>query len=880
MALATGQRIGVYEVTGSLGAGGMGEVYRARDTRLGRDVALKILPDIFASDPERLARFEREAQVLAALNHPHIAAIYGLEESGGVRALVMELVDGETLAERVSARPLPVDEALTIARQIADALEAAHEQGVVHRDLKPANIKITSAGAVKVLDFGLAKLNDPNASSVSNVPNASMSPTLISPAATTVGVLLGTAAYMAPEQARGRPTDRRVDVWAFGCVLFEMLSGQQAFAGSDVTEVLATVLKSDPEWKALPSSTPARVRAVLERCLQKDPKLRFRDIGDVRLALDGAFETAAAMTPAVVPAVRRTVFWPVAVVASALLAAGTTWFLGRPSPVPVPVTRFALVLPTGDQLPFAAGTMVGVSPDGQTLAYRAARGGNIRLFVRRVDQAEAVLVGDPTPGEAPFFSPDGEWVAYFSGNALRKVSVRGGPAETIAPMTDNIRGGDWSPDGTIALAGAALATVPATGGTLTTLATAPTGRRFWYPQIIAGGRAILYTSSFPRPDAGDIEVFDVESKTSRKLLAGVASRLLPTGHLVFIRSGTLWGVKFDESSLQVQGTPVPIVEGVRVEGGGAVQYNVARDGTLMYIAGANSTTTQLLWIDRSGREAPVPVPPRAYFSVRLDPTSSQAALDVREQGTDGSDIWVLPLGRQTPTRVTFDPGDDSLPTWTPDGRLVYISTRGAMLALYSQAANGTGSATKITADPGGGLDQPSVSPDGKFVVARSNEDIIIASIDGKTVRKLIEGPFRERNPEISRDGRWIAYQSDESGVGEVYVRPFPDTDKGRWQVSEGGTRPVWAHNGKELFYLGPETMVMSVTFSVSGTAFVSSAPQPIVRLPQAPGAHRGFDVSGDDRRFLTIGGLNSGERAEINVVLNWFEELKKKVPVN
>jgi serine/threonine-protein kinase len=877
MTLAAGQRIGVYEVSGSLGAGGMGEVYRARDTRLGRDVALKILPELFASDPERLARFEREAQVLASLNHPHIAAIHGLEESGDVRALVMELVDGETLAERIEGRPLAVDETLAIARQIADALEAAHEQGIIHRDLKPANIKITTGGVVKVLDFGLAKLSDPNASRAAGT-NATMSPTLISPAVTTVGVLLGTAAYMAPEQARGRPTDRRVDVWAFGCVLFEMLSGKQAFPGSDVTEVLATVLKSEPEWSALPSSTPPRIRAVLERCLQKDPKLRIRDIGDVRLALDGAFETAAATVSQVAPAASRRSFWLVAVVVAALVAAGATWLLSRPSPVAPPLLRFALVLPTGDLLPFAAGTMVAVSPDGQTLAYRASRNGNIRLFVRRIDQVEATVVGDPVPGEAPFFSPDGEWLAYYAGNALRRVSVRGGPAETIAPVTDQGRGGDWAADGTIALAGATLSTVPATGGTLTVLAKAPTGRRFWYPQIVAGGRAILYTSSFPRPDAGDIEVFDVDSKTSRKLLAGVGGRVLPTGHLVFIRSGTLWAVKFDESSLQVQGTPVPVVEGVRVEGGGAIQYNVARDGTLMYIVGANSTATQLVWIDRTGREEAVAVPPRAYFSVRLDATSSQAAMEVREQGTEGSDIWVLPIGRQTPTRVTFDPADDSLPAWTPDGRLVYSSARETVLALYSQAGDGTGSAVKITPDPGGGLDQVTVTPDGRSVVARSGEDIIIASMDGKTVRKLIESPFRDRNPDISRDGRWIAYQSDESGVVEVYVRPFPETDKGKWQVSEGGSRPVWAHNGKELFYLGSDQTVMSVSFSVSGNAFIPSAPKPVVRLPQSPGAHRSFDVSADDQRFLTLSGLASSERAEINVVRNWFEELKKKVP--
>jgi eukaryotic-like serine/threonine-protein kinase len=886
MALTAGQRLGVYEVIGPIGAGGMGEVYRARDTRLGRDVALKVLPEMFAADPERLARFEREAQLLAALNHPHIAGIHGLEEGGAVRALVMELIEGDTLAERIAGTPMPLEEGLAIARQIAEALEAAHEQGIIHRDLKPANIKVTPAGVVKVLDFGLAKLNDPSASNDPNRPNSSMSPTVVSPAMTTVGVLLGTAAYMAPEQARGRPTDRRVDVWAFGCVLFEMLTGQHAFPGSDVTEVLATVLKTEPDWKALPSSTPPRIRSVLERCLQKDPKLRIRDIGDVRLAMEGAFETvAAAAVPASIPLPRRGWGWPVSVVAVALAAGLLTWFVSRPSIDPVTPTRFSLVLPDSDQLPFAAGTMVGVSPDGQTLAYRASRAGNMRLFVRRIDQFEAQAIGDAPPGEAPFFSPDGEWVAYFSNNALRKVSVRGGPPETIAPLTDNFRGGDWSPEGTIVLAGGALITLPATGGTPTTLATAPDGRRFWYPQIVAGGRAMLYTTSGPRPDAGDIEVLDVATKTSRKLLPGAAGRLLPTGHLVFIRSGTLWAVKFNESSLQLEGTPVPVVEGIRVEAGGAIQYTVGRDGTLIYIPGAPVSSSQLVWIDRAGTEAPVGVPPRAFFSVRLDSTSRLAALDVRDSGADGTDIWVLPLGRQTPTRVTFEAADDALPAWMPDGRVVFTSTRNGSAAIFAQAADGTGKAVQLAGASGaagaGGntLDQAAVSPDGKFLVARSNEDIVIASMDDKTVRKLIESPFRERNPEISRDGHWIAYQSDESGIAEVYVRPFPDVGKGKWQVSEkGGTRPVWAHNRKELFYAGPESTLMSAAFSVTGDAFVPSTATRLARLPLTPGAHRAFDVAADDQRFLTIKGEISNERAEIRVVQNWFEELKKRVP--
>ncbi len=880
MALTAGQRIGVYEVSGPLGAGGMGEVYRARDTRLGRDVALKILPAAFASDPERLARFEREAQVLAALNHPHIAAIHGFEESNQVRALVMELVEGETLAERIAGQPMSLDDALAIARQVADALEAAHNQGIVHRDLKPANIKTTPDGNAKVLDFGLAKLSDPNSSSAPNSPSASLSPTIISPAMTTVGVLLGTAAYMAPEQARGRATDRRVDVWAFGCVLFEMLTGQQAFPGSDVTEVLATVLKSEPDWKALPSTTPARVRSVLERCLQKDPKLRIRDVGDARLALDGAFETAAAPMPAVVaPPQGRRLLWPAAVVVVALAAAGLTWALCRPTVTPPVPTRFSLVLPTGDQLTFAVGTMVSVSPDGQTLAYRAARGGNIRLFVRRIDQLEAQMIGDQATNESPFFSPDSEWIAYTASGALKKVPARGGPSETIIQIPEAIRGGDWSTDGTIALAGNRLHTVPATGGTPTLLATAPEGRRFWYPQFIAGGRAILYTSSGPRPDSGDIEVMDVATKTSRKLLAGALSRLLPTGHLVFVRSGTLWAVKFDESTLQVQGTPVPMVEGIRVEGGGAVQYGVGADGTLMYIPGANSAASQLVWVDRAGRQTPLTVTPRTFYSVRLDPTAQMAALDLRDS-TDGADIWMLPLTRQTPTRVTIDPGEDSLPTWMADGRLAFTSNRDGAVSLFAQPFDGTGQVSKLIDDTKATVDQPAASPDGKFIVARSNDDIIIVSLADKTIRKLIESPFRDRNPEISRDGRWIAYQSDESGAPEIYVRPFPNVDApGKWLVSEGGgTRPVWAHNGKELFYLGPDSVLMSVRFEAANGAFRAAAPTRLGNMPTTPGAHRAFDVDKDDQRFLTFSGETSSERPEITVVQHWTEELKKKLP--
>jgi serine/threonine-protein kinase len=881
MSLTPGQRIGVYEVIGPLGAGGMGEVYRARDTRLNREVALKILPTMFAADPDRLARFEREAQLLASLNHPHIAAVHGLEESGAIRALVMELIEGDTLAERIAGQPLPIDEALAIARQIADALEAAHEQGIIHRDLKPANIKVTTSGAVKVLDFGLAKLNDPNAP---NVVPATMSPTVVSPAMTTVGVLLGTASYMAPEQARGRATDRRADIWAFGCVLFEMLSGQQAFAGSDVTEVLAAVLKSEPEWKALPVEVPPRVHAVLGRCLQKDSRLRFRDIGDVRLALDGAFETvAAAPVPTPMAPPRRSILWPVGLIAVALVASGLTWFISRPVVEPMTPTRFSLVLATGDRLPIATGTMVGISPDGKTLAYRAARDA-MRLFVRRIDQFEATAVGETSAGDAPFFSPDGRWIAYALGSTLKKVPVDGGPSETITTTPDAPRGGDWSPEGTIVVAGVSLVTVPAAGGSATELAKAPAGRRFWYPQFVSQGRAILVTTSPARADAGDIEVFDIASKTSRKLLAGANARLLPSGHMVFVRGGALWAVRFDEGSLQVQGSPVPIIEGIRVENGGAVNYAVARDGTLIYVPGSVNDALELVWVNRDGKEESLGIPRRSFSLARLDSTGRNVALEVRDED---SDVWVLSVGRKTPTKVTFDPADDTQPAWTPDGRLVYVSNRAGQsvngnpsFELFWQAADGTGAAQRIA--PESRVDQPSVTPDGQSIVARMTDDIVLVDLNGKGgVRKLIEGPFRERNPMVSRNGRWIAYQSDESGVPEVYVRPFPDVGKGKWQVSERGTRPLWAHNGKEIFYLASDQSLMSVSFTESGGAFVPTTPRKILTMPSGVvgGAARAFDVAPDDQRFITLKGENAGARAEIRVVQHWIEELKQKLPI-
>jgi serine/threonine-protein kinase len=898
MTMSSGTRIGAYEVIESLGAGGMGEVYSARDTRLDRIVAIKILPDAFAHDPDRLARFEREAKMLAALNHPNIASIYGVEEGAGRHALVLELVDGPTLAERIAQGPIPIDEALAIAGQIIDALEAAHEAGVIHRDLKPGNIKVRPDGAVKVLDFGLAKLGADAASSTSILGGMSLSPTISTPAMTGFGIILGTAVYMSPEQARGKAVDKRADIWSFGCVLYEMLTSRRAFDGEDVTETVGAVIHKEPAWNLLPPTTPAAVRVALQRCLEKNPKQRIRDVGDVRLALRGAFDAPAATAPNAQPAVAPKPLWRRALpVGAAAIIAGVVaglgaWVVATRNERPPAPSRFTLTLPPSDQLPAAAGTLVGISHDGRTLLYRARRSGTFGLYRRALDQFDAVAIGDAGVSEAPFFSPDDQWVGFVVAGTLKKVPVVGGPSQTVSTFPSTVRGASWGADGTIVVGARAngLMQVSAAGGIPTPLGRKPDqGREYWYPQILPGGRAVLFTSSVSTVDSGQIEVLRLDTGEQRTLLPGAAGRLLPTGHLVFLRGGALWAVRFDLDRLDVVGTPALVAEGVRVEVGGAVQYATSDDGTLVYVAGTGVIvpTANLAWVDRSGREELVKAPARGYYAPRVSPDGTRAAIDVRDQDND---IWIWDFGRQTLTRLTFDPGNDQYPLWTADGqRVAFSSTREQTLSPFWQAADGTGVPQRLatTATP---LDQSSLSPDGKRMVLRNltpgnGEDIVMLSMEGERhIEPLIHSPFRERNAEISPDGRWIAYQSNESGVDQVYVRPFPAVDSGRWQVStNGGQKPFWARNGRELFYIANDGSLMSVPIQ-AGTVFNFGNPARLFDASPYIGnglVGRTLDVSPDGRRFLMIKSLKQEETtAQINVVLNWTEELKQKVPVN
>jgi eukaryotic-like serine/threonine-protein kinase len=903
MPIPAGTRIGAYEVIESLGAGGMGEVYRARDSRLDRDVAIKILPEAFAHDADRLARFEREAKTLAALNHPHIAAIYGVEEGGGVRGLVLELVDGPTLAGRIAQGAIPIDEALPIALQIIDALEAAHETGIIHRDLKPANIKVRPDGTVKVLDFGLAKLASDTTGATSILGALSLSPTISTPAMTGIGFILGTAAYMAPEQARGRAVDKRVDIWAFGCVLFEMLTGRRPFDGEDVTETVGAVIHKEPAWNLLSPETPPALLLTLQRCLEKNPKRRIRDIGDARLALSGAFQLPAAA--AVQSAIAKGPLWrravPVAIGAIVCVIAGAvaavTILRNLPTLSPSP-KRLTIQLPGSDQLPLTAGSLLGMSRDGTMMTYRAVRAGASRLYLRRMNQLDAQAIGDAAANGSSFFSPDGAWIGYGVGNVLKKVPVVGGPSQTIGNFPTNPRGATWGTDNQIIVGArqSGLMRISAAGGTPMQITKPMPGRDYWYPQLLSGGRAVLFTAATTQaPDSGDIAILDLQSGEERILIAGVDGHVLSTGHLVFVRGGSLWAVPFDINRLEVRGTPVPVVEGIRVETGGAVQYVVGDDGTLAYVPGVvgAGAASRLVWVDRTGREEPIKAPDRNYGYPRLSPDGTRLAIDVRE---DQNDLWVWEFARGTLTRLTFDRGGDTYPRWTGDGkRVVYSSAASdgetnapATFVPFTQPADGTGNRERL-ATFRAHLDQSALSPDGKWLVMRTvssgtQEDIMLVSLDNdRQVQPLIHTPFRERNAEISPDGRWIAYQSNESGADQVYVRPFPAVDGGKWQVSAaGGGKPLWARNGREIFYVASDNALMTVPVQPAATFTFGNA----TRLLDTTGYSntglqgRSFDVTPDGRRFLFTKNVEQQTSGAVNVVLNWFTELKQKVPVN
>jgi eukaryotic-like serine/threonine-protein kinase len=904
MTLPIGTRLGSYEVLAPLGAGGMGEVYRARDSRLHRDVAVKILPESFALDPDRLARFQREAQVLASLNHTNIAHVYGLEPtptgSGqpGAHAIVMEFVEGPTLAELPAAMPLA--DAIPVAIQITAALEAAHEHGIVHRDLKPANIKLMGDGTVKVLDFGLAKAIAPEASSDGGGMH---SPTITSPALTRMGLILGTAAYMAPEQAKGRTVDRRADIWAFGCVLFELLTGRRAFGGDDITDTLAFVITKEPPWDALPPDTPATIRRLLRRCLEKDPKRRLRDIADARLDLEDAVNTPVPdAAPATVgPAASGTRWiWPAALVGATCLAALVTWVATRPGVAPPPpVQRLTIAVPS--TAPFA-GNELAVSPDGRRIVYPATAGTQTLLYLREMDRLDAQPIKGTEGASFPFFSPDGEWVGFSAGGKLKKVSIRGGQPVTLCDAPAPGVAASWGSDDTIVFSsvwllgqglGQGLLRVSAAGGTPTPLTT-PTEGHHRLPVFVPGRNAILFTVLGPGVvtfDSASIAVLSLDTGTYRTVIErGYHARVVSSGHVVYAAGNTLMAVAFDLDRLEARGPAVPVVEGVGPVGSAAIlrgnsAFDVSRDGALVFAPSGNlSSQHTLVWVDRQGHEQPTNVPTHSYRYPRLSPDGTRIAVDVTDQG---SDIWIWDIARKTLSKLTLT-GSNALPAWTPDGRrVIFASTRdGGTYNLFWQAADGSGNAERLTKSALGQFPYRT-TPDGKQLVIqeadRASVNINLLSLDGQNrTTPLLATAANEQTAAVSSDSRWIAYGSDESGRSEVYVRPFPKTGDGRRQVSTGGGGgPIWMSSGRELSYVRQNGSMLEVWVVPMKDGAADGAPQMVFRGAYVAFLNLNHDVTPDGRRFLmvkSVGEQSESPSTDFVAVLNWAEELKRLAP--
>jgi serine/threonine-protein kinase len=894
MALASGARLGPYEILAPLGAGGMGEVYGAKDTKLGRDVALKILPSEFTHDPERIARFKREAQVLATLNHPHIAAIYGLEESEGVQALVLELVEGPTLADRIVQGPIPFDQALPIAKQIAEALEAAHEAGIIHRDLKPANIKVRPDGTVKVLDFGLAKAFAPDAASA-RARDLSESPTITSPATTRMGVILGTAAYMSPEQAKGKPVDKRADIWAFGAVLYEMLIGTKPFPGDDVSQTLARVIDRDPDWDALPRAVPPALQVFLRRCLQKPPRQRVQDIGDVRLALEGAFDTPPTVTST---APDRTLsLWhrPLAVAILALSLAAVTslvtsvacfawWGIARPERRAV--TRLVIPLPpTAPLTPEVVGK-VALSPDGRALVYVGGTGPQRRLYVRRLDQINVVPVAGTEGAVQPFFSPDSQWVGFAAAEELKKVRLAGGPPVTVCKLPSAFGGASWGVNDVI-LFGAlqsGLWRVPAAGGEanpVTTLEAGETGHVT--PDILPGGKAVIFTilSGLDVSATGRIGAVSLATRGGRRaFLEGFTPRYASTGHIIFWQSGALWAVPFDLSRLEPMGEPVQVVESVF--SGSYARFSLSADGTLVYVpSAAPDAERTLVLVDRKGRATPVGEAKAQYLYPRFSPDGRRVAVNIGGGVGGGGEIQICDLERHTCSRLT----SGSYPVWTPDGsRVTFNATsRSGDVDLYWKRSDGSGEAEPLLIRPG--IQWPfSWSPDGQVLTFNEVQpggvglDLWLLRRGGEAT-PLVVTSFDQRMATFSPDGRWIAYQSNESGRFEIYVRPYPGPGGRELVSTNGGREAVWSRDGHELFYReGNRLMVVSLDTSAG---FKAGLPRMIFEGYVSLISGTNYDVSPDGQRFVMVQGSQTAGAVgptELRLVLNWFEELKQRVP--
>jgi serine/threonine-protein kinase len=891
--LHVNQPLGPYIVTARLGAGGMGEVFRARDTRLGRDVAIKVLPAPFAADPDRLARFEREARLLASLNHPHIAAIYGLEQAEGVRALVLELVDGPTLADRLAKGALPMAEAISIAAQIADALEAAHEKGIVHRDLKPANVKLTPAGAVKVLDFGLAKVTGAGEDPSTTAPTLTIG-------GTNEGVILGTAAYMSPEQARGQAVDKRTDIWAFGCVLFQMLTGRAAFGGATVTDTLAAIVERQPDWQALPAAVSPLLRRLLGRCLEKDPRQRLRDIGDVRIELRDPTTIETLLAQPVVASWSRRAGRVVAAGLITAAAVGAGWALGRrsrPAAAAAAPARFAVELPAAaPELANSGMTRtLALSPDGTQLAFFARQPGHARqLWVRALDRLESRPIRYSEGGFDPFFSPDGRWLGFFMDQKIKKVSVDGGEPVTVCDIGASAPlGASWEPEDTIVFARSrseGLWSVSAGGGTPRLLLNDKDTEYRW-PHLLPDGKAVLFTSTTVS-DGRSVEQIYVQSLATRErhaLIEGRAAQFA-NGYLVFARGSGILAVPFDPVRLVVSDAPRPLIDRILAYMAGPL-VTVSRVGSIAYVPPLASPDSVLEWVDRAGREQPLSAPPRGYQEVRLASDGHRVAAwivpkwDQQEPG----DVWIYDLFREGLTPLTS--GDSNgFPVWKPDGtELAFFSRRLDAPGIYLRPTDGSGREMRLLAAPR--INVPTLPlawhPDGTLAYVQVNpgtksDIMMLPRGDAAHPKPFVTSAATEGAPVFSPDGRFVAYVSDESGHFEVYVRPLAEAGETVQVSVDGGREPAWPLGGQELFYRKGD-MIMAVDVMTRPT-FAAGKPRRLFETKAAPATAlwANFDVTPDAKRFLMIKPVEAsqGRAGVIDVLLNWPEGLKRGAPAN
>lgn len=896
--LKIGQTLGHYEIISLLGKGGMGEVYQAKDTKLGRDIAIKMLPVEFAIDSGRVERFQREARLLASLNHPNIAAIYGLEESGRTSFLVMELIEGDTLAERLKQGPIPIEESLKLALQIAEGLEAAHEKGVIHRDLKPANIKVTPEGKIKILDFGLAKAFAPDQGEA----KPSDSPT-ISAAATRQGVILGTAAYMSPEQAKGKTVDKRADIWAFGVVLFEMLTGKMLFGGETVTETLAAVIKGEPDWSLLPQELCPRIRFMIERCLEKESKNRYSSISDVRVDIRKVLEEPAGIRyPSVemlkpVSNIKFIMPWVIASIIILAIVAGFL-FVRRNPPQPRDIVRMEHILQEGEQFNIPVGSVLkmghtlDVSPDGRKILYSTQRGLSL-LSLDRI-RAEIIPGTDENP-QSPFFSPDGEWIGFWSqkNNKLKKISVHGGSPVDLCDV-DWVFGAQWCEDDRIIYGDVTrgIMRVSANSGTPEVLVEMG---QCAFPQLLPDNKSILFTDMSGHPFM--IVIQNLETKDRKDLFQGAFAHYIPTGHLVYltgeIMKGVIMAVSFDPVKQEAKGAHIPVIDGMLLG-------STSNSGTLAYIpariieqASGILSRRNLVWVDRTGNETPLNAPPDYYRTPKISPDGTKVALSIEG---DNPDIHIWDSIHENMKRLTFKEYRDDVPIWTPDGEyIIFTSNRGKKAGIYRKAYDGTGETEElVSVQSGNSLIPHFLVGDGKSLVLAqgsvSGNVSFISQItigDKTSLKPLLKEKYVVTHPSISPDRKYMAYAATESGNLGIYVCPFPDVKSGKWQISSPGEyaeSPIWSPDGTELFYLNRDN-VMAVQVDTR-SSFSYGKPKALFKLSYVTGYIESvaYDIHPNGKRFLMLKEVEStGEPlkrspGKINIVLNWFEELKEKVP--